>query len=163
MTLRHRETLENTAKLSKHEVTREECDSLIHRLESLKTKLKHTKSSQRIASSEIMRQPRPPQSKRFWGALSMSLAPTNFHFCSRIVYPAAMIAQISMNFSNNQLDIVIFTMRWAYCPSNPGWLTASIELKDPKPTPPGNGEPEERPRRHEHTIAGHGKKPWPPP
>jgi hypothetical protein len=31
-------------------VTREECDSLIHRLETLKTELKHTKSSQRIAS-----------------------------------------------------------------------------------------------------------------
>ena len=36
-----------------------------------------------------------------------------------------------------------------------------MELKDPRPAPPDNGEPEEKPRQHAHTTAGRDKKPWP--
>jgi len=31
-----------------------------------------------------------------------------------------------------------------------------VDLKDPRPAPPGSGEPGERPRLHGRTTSGHG-------
>jgi len=36
----------------------------------------------------------------------------------------------------------------------------AVELKDPRPAPFGNGEPEERLWPHAHATSGYGKNPW---
>jgi hypothetical protein len=63
----------------------------------------------------------------------------------------SMIAQIFMVFSTNLLDIVIFSVTFATFPSEPGCLK-DRKFKNLRITPPDNGAPVERLRRHIHTI-----------
>jgi hypothetical protein len=55
---------------------------------------------------------------------------------------------------NNQPEIVIFQKLEHTLPSELRYFKA-LELKDPRTTPLDNGEPEEKPRPHEHTTTRH--------
>jgi hypothetical protein len=92
--------------------------------------------------------------KWLWGSLSPSKISQAVLFSKSILLSGGKIAQLG---AGSQ-----FSPDFGH--TNPSATRCYQAGKPicPRPAPPGNGEPGERPRRYAHTTAGRGKKPWPP-